>query len=344
MNIPTPYMIRQFCTHTKRAVFKSQKNVYNAECPICKEGKSSGKKRRLFYFIKGNYLFCHNCNESWSALEWLTVVTNKTVAEVVADVRANENIVTIEDVNPLSLEKEDSIKETEAALLRDEGLPGECVDLFDAQQVLFYKNNTTVKAAIEYIQRRRIDQAINRPKHLYVCLDDFTHKNRLLIPCYDLSGKLISYQTRTLLQDDQRPKYLTKDGEKGIFLEDNIDFDYPYLFIFEGPIDAMFVKNGIAVGGASLSVLQKTKMISHEMCHKCIYVFDNDKDNADMKKRISSLISENKNIFFWPKQLNGIKDINELCMRLSKNSIPTKFFIENTYSGVTALTRHQNAS
>jgi hypothetical protein len=71
-------------------------------------------------------------------------------------------------------------------------------------------------------------------------------RNRLhgFVDDYDENGKIIFYQTRAIYKKDETPaKYLSKvGGNKSIYGISNIDQNIDYLFMFEGPIDAMFVK------------------------------------------------------------------------------------------------------
>ena len=44
-------------------------------------------------------------------------------------------------------------------------------------------------------------------------------------------------------------KYIfPKDMKKLMYGIDNIDISFPYIFLFEGVFDSVFVKNGIATG------------------------------------------------------------------------------------------------
>jgi len=208
-----------------------------------------------------------------------------------------------------------------------------------SNQIAFHKDEKLVKKVIEYAQKRRLFTAVNRPKSLYVSLKDKVHKNRLIIPFYGESGKIESYQSRTL-DGDTYPKYLTKYGEKSLYGEDAIDNNIPYIFIFEGPIDAMFVKNAVAVGGSSMTDKQEA-FIKKCVDKEIIYVYDNDKNNKEMAKKIKNLIKQNKKLFVWPKEFKKFKDVNEVCCNLYLDELPYRFIVQNSYSGVEALMKQK---
>jgi len=170
-------------------------------------------------------------------------------------------------------------------------------------------------------------------------LDDRVHKNRLVVPFYGDNSKVICYQTRALTQN-QFPKYLTKFGEKELFGLPNIVSSIPYVFIFEGPIDSMFVKNGIAM--ASLAPTEnQIHQLNNLIGYQQIYVFDNDKNNKQTASKIEKYIKEGKQIFIWPKEFNKFKDFNEICCSLDLDEISWKFVLKNSAKGPEALIKQK---
>ncbi len=328
MELNQEFLIETFFSYCKRPIHKKYQNVFNAECPVCKEGKSAGRSRRLFYFPHKQYFYCHNCSKSWRPLEWIKEVTSLTVPEI------------IKKNNEKSGEGIKHIKST--PVIKDliiPDLPEGSVDLTDSTQVEFYKDNKFVKLALEYCQSRRLFTAINKCKRFFVSLEDKVHKNRLVIPFYNDSGKVVCYQTRALTQN-QFPKYLTKFGEKELFGINNVDSEIPYVFVFEGPIDSMFVRNGVAM--ASLAPTEKqlqqlTNLINFEQ----IYVFDNDKNNKQTSKKIEKYIKDGKKIFMWPKEFAKFKDFNEICCSLELDEISWKFLVKNSAKGNEALIKQK---
>jgi len=324
------YIIQNLFTYCKRPVYKKYQGVYNAECCICHEGSSSGQKRRLFYFPGERYFYCFNCSRSWNEINWLQEVSNKSFAEILKDSKqqcTNVNLVSLLSSQPDNTKNNYDIQP----------IPEDSVDICDNAQCEYYKGTSQysiLEKAINYCVSRRLFQAVNRPKSFFVSFSDFVHKNRLIIPFYSENGKIESYQSR-VLTGDEYPKYLTKFGDKCLYGENNIDTSIPYIFVLEGPIDAMFVKNGVAVGGATITDKQET-FLNKCFGQEIIFVYDNDKDNKEMDKKIQNLIKRNKKVFIWPKELQKFKDINEICCSLDINEFPYKFIVENSYSGIEA--------
>ena len=329
--LPQDYVIQALYSHCKRPVYKKYQRVYNAECCVCGEGHSAGRKRRLFYFPDDRYFYCFNCSRSWSELNWIHEISKKPVHEILKETKTFHSS---KEIQTKIAKQNEVVKAVDVP-----ALPDDAIDIFDSNQVSFHKEEKLVKNSVEYAQKRRLFTAINRPKSLYVSLRDKVHKNRLIIPFYGESGKVESYQSRSL-DGDVYPKYLTKYGEKSLYGENNIDNDIPYIFIFEGPIDAMFVKNAVAVGGSSMTDKQES-FIKKCVDKEIIYVYDNDKNNKEMSKKIKNLIKQNKKLFVWPKEFKKFKDVNEICCNLHLDELPYKFIVQNSYSGVEALMKQK---
>jgi hypothetical protein len=326
------FLLETFFSYCKRPLHKKYQNVFNAECPICKEGKSAGRTRRLFFFPHKGYFFCHNCSKSWRPFEWVREVTTMSVPEIIK--RNNEKSG---EVSQSIIKLPEVIAEKDNLVIPD--LPEGSVDLTDPVQIEFYKDNKYVKLALEYCISRRLMTATNSCNKFYVALEDIVHKNRLVIPFYGDNNKVICYQTRALTSK-QFPKYLTKFGEKELFGLNNIDSAIPYVFVFEGPIDSMFVKNGVAM--ASLSPTEKqSQQLNNIIGFEQIYVFDNDKNNIQTAKKIEKYIKAGKKIFIWPKEFSKFKDYNEICCNLELDEIPWKFVVKNAASGPEALIKQK---
>jgi hypothetical protein len=328
------FLIETFFSYCKRPLHKKYQNVFNAECPICKEGKSAGRSRRLFYFPHKGYFFCHNCSKSWRPLEWVREVTTMTIPEIIKRNNQKTGEVLQTTNHTKIVEEKDNVV---GFVIPD--LPEGSVDLTDSVQIDFYKNNKYVKLALQYCQTRRLFTATNSCKKFYLALEDKVHKNRLVIPFYGDNNAVICYQTRALTQK-QFPKYLTKFGEKELFGINNIDSSIPFVFVFEGPIDSMFVKNGVAM--ASLSPTERQlQQLNNLIGFEQIYVFYNDKNNKQTSKKIEKYIKNGKKIFIWPKEFSRFKDFNEVCCSLELDEIPWKFVVKNTATGPEALIKQK---
>lgn len=308
---------------------KKYQNTFNAECPVCKEGKSAGRSRRLFYFPNKEYFYCHNCCKSWRPMEWVKEVSGLTFPEIV-----KRNKEKAEGGSTFT-----NVVSAPTPLIELPDLPENSIELTDPKQADYFFDDDYVMLAQKCIRERRLVTAVNSCKKFYISLEDKVHKNRLVIPFFDENKKVICYQTRALSKE-QHPRYLTKFGEKEIFNIANIDSEIPYVFVFEGPIDSMFVRNGVAIASLSPTEKQLTTL-NNLIGYEKIYVFDNDKDNPQTAKRIEKHIKQNKRIFVWPQEFKKFKDFNEVCCKLKIDEIPWKFVVKNSAEGAEALIKQK---
>lgn len=337
MVIPSEYVLQKFYQYAGYPKFKKVSNTYIAGCPICHEGKSWGKKRRCIYLVEKNSICCHNCGWYSDTVKWIQEVSGMTFPEIVNE---SKNY----DILPLDvLAKEDVplIKKSQ------EKLPFDSINLFDSNQLDFYSNDKVVTDALSLIKERRLDKAINRPDSLYVTTKDRTHKNRIIIPFYDLNNDIIFYQSRCIYKEDLKyyPKYLSKiNGEKSLYNINKISDELDYIFIFEGPIDSFFVKNGTAVAGiqensdSMFTKLQEEQLNAFKFFKK-IWVLDNQRLDKASKTKTQRLVDAGESVFIWPEDIGkNYKDINEMCIDRKLNEIEPEFFINNSFSSLKAKT------
>jgi hypothetical protein len=315
LKIPESYLLNKFYSYSHEPSFKKYEGTYNAGCPVCREGKSLGKKKRLFYYPKTQSFYCFNCNKSWNGLSWLTDVTGMSIPEIKTEISTQKNSFEIDIKKQLPSSKR---------ILAD--LPYDSINLNDPLQLSFYQKNELIDRVLNYIRSRKLDTAVNRSKNLFLSLKDFIHKDRLCIPFYDENKKIIFYQTRCL--DDSQPRYLGKqNSEKTIFNIEKIDSSLDYIFLLEGPIDAMFIKNGVGVAGINLTNLQKEQLSRYPL-HQRIWILDNPRIDSTSNNKIQELISKDEKVFCWNNQY---KDLNEWCVSENINEIQPDIILNSLY-------------
>ena len=174
------------------------------------------------------------------------------------------------------------------------------------------------------------------------------YKNELWILNLTKKGKIAGVQIRSF--DPDKVKYRTYNISKiyqymNMTLEDedlailnqtsmtfniiNVDL-FDKLYVFEGGIDAMFLKNSVGISGVG----RNFDLV--ENLPETRYFFDN--DLAGFKKTKEKL-QEGKKVFMWKKFLDDIgidkkiKDFNDLIVYMVKNKIKYDFNeIENYFT------------
>lgn len=333
MILPEEYTIQKFHQLSGYAKKKHNGRIYEGGCPICKEGKSWGQKRRLYFILADNHIFCHNCGWTGNPINFIQEVQNISYYEILDEAKEYDilpNIIDTDDTTPV-----ESVTGT---------MPDDSINILDPAQLQYYMSSEIVKSVYDFTNKRNLRRACNRPKTLWVSLKDYIHKNRLILPFYNDVGHIEHYQSRAVLPTDTKlPKYLSKVGsEKTIFNLNNIDPDSDYIFIFEGPIDSCFVKNGVAVAGIQensnllFTSKQKQQLLKYPF-HKHIWVLDSQQQDRAAKLKTEKLIDQDQHVFIWPDEYGKrFKDFNDIAVYLKKDEIPQNFLLENTYTGLKA--------
>ncbi|MGA1049819.1 MAG: hypothetical protein ACO3UU_17580, partial [Minisyncoccia bacterium] len=297
-----------------------------------REGKSTGRKQRCYFIPSKNNIYCHNCGWSSTPINWIKEVSGTNFTDI------------IDELKTFDIDIENYIENDNkpATFTATPDLPRDCINLFDKSQVEFFKDNKVLQKDIKLIKNRNLDIAVNRPKALYLSLNDNIHKNRLVIPFYE-NGEVIFYQSRTILSNDTKSKYISKiNSTKSLYGFDQIDPRLDNVFIFEGPINSFFVKNGVAVAGIQEKSHQsftakQIEQLSSLVLYKKIWVLDSQWIDSASLSKSKILADQNETIFIWPEKIGRkYKDFNDLAMKFNIDEISAKFIADNSYKGMGA--------
>lgn len=340
-NLPEDYVTAKFREYANRVTYSSYSHTYNGGCPICHEGKSWGKKHRCWWNPSEGYIHCFNCGETWSPVRFIREASGMSNKQICDEIRSG--LYDYEDLDkPIStrFNEEEPSREEEAIIQSIEKLPDNSIDLSNKTQVEYYKDSPVLRACVKYMLSRRLNTAVNRPTKYFLCLgDDYTHKNRLVFPFYNQRGQIVFYQTRSIGEMSEKPdvRYLSKfSAEKSLFNIDKVDPDIKEVFIFEGPIDSCFVKNGIAVAGISagdrvdLGTLQSTQLEGLSLSHEFIWVLDSQWLDETSRVKTTALLQQGYKVFLWPKELGTrYKDVNDYCTDNGVDEFPVDIILSN---------------
>ena len=216
---------------------------------------------------------------------------------------------------------------------------------FDFKEPKFVKRDTNLEKisslnnshpARVYLEQRGIEDL----DYFYYCpkFKEWTNKQkktfdtlrqdspRIIIPFKDKAGNLFGYQGRSLAPK-AKIRYITimlDEDQPKIFGLDRVNTDEP-IYIVEGPFDATFIKNSVAMAGSDVDI--RTFGWSNH-----IWIFDNEPRNREIVARISKAISRGDQVVIWPKNIKQ-KDIND--MHLAGHDVQT-LVQSNVYQGLQA--------
>ena len=289
-------------------------NLATMSCPFCDEYHTSRKHghnaARGHYYIDRQDFWCFNCNKWASGLDLYAKLSG-------------------EDVSRGEFAKRFFFKRFSKDGLGDTTVAGSDVSGFNVNyrhprrlQVPDVLKHPLTDQGKAYLDKRRIFEAPNLDHEIpfYSCakkVSDVVY-NAITIP-WRFDGEDYFYQLR-FIDNVTLPfgKYYfpskQKTGlDKPVYGLDMIDVGFPYVICFEGVFDSIWVKNGVAIGGKTLSDYQRNIITTRYPRHKIVFAFDNDEAGKDAYR--SATVKYPFDLYLdWFKKSNGCKDINDLVL------------------------------
>lgn len=307
--------------------------LWNFRCPICGDSQKNLTKARGYVHKKETGLFykCHNCGVGLSFANFLKELDVRLHSEYIME-RYSNGVSKYSNSNAIAIVEKPTL-EFKTPKFSKIKLTIPCVK--DLEDDHYCK---------QYIKSRNIDG--DKYKYLYFA-EDFKEwvdslniginyqlmkdEPRLVIPFFDKDENLIAAQGRSLRGDSQL-RYITikveEDAPK-IFGLNTWD-ENKTTYIVEGPIDSLFVDNSLAMAGADLSTY--SSMFENK---DVVFIYDNEKRNKEIVKKMSQIIDRNYKIVIWPRHIVQ-KDINDM---FSNGVNIMEIIHKNTYQGLTAKTK-----
>ena len=324
--------------HASKQIIKQGKNGLNFACPVCGDStKDTTKKRAWILTDKAEpYFYCHHeCGgmslpnffkhfgETYTAPEENDFF--QTPVKLAPKYKYDPKEMALSEISKLAVPI-GTIMETFGATRIDENMPG--------WDYLVQRNLTPYKDYFLYWPE----------KHRLIILN--TLHEPATVRRWNESGyyfqsecDVIGFQARAL--GNQSVKYITYTLEKiraeagldyrpapgtedyvkllsQVFYSTHVDWESTVL-ITEGPLDALFLENSIALTGASKSHPKIDRN------HHCQYIFDNDKTGKEKQdQKVKSYTNKMQyNWFKLCKQIgnDNIKDINDVVNHCVINNI-----------------------
>ena len=311
---------------------KKKDNLYNFRCPYCGDSKKSKIKARAFLYRKKNdmYFRCHNCGQSTTFGNFLKYIDSEKYKEYVLERYKNG-----ESQNP-SAKVSVASKEVKDVTYQKVRMPTR--DALYGQKTI--SSLPESHPARKYVENRLIDikyfddlyfipkfyKFLDKIDQLGYKYNEETDHPRLVIPFRDKHGTLLGFQGRAF--GEEKPKYLTTMIAQApkIFGFDRLNFNET-VYILEGPIDAMFVPNSLAMAGADTD-------LSGE---QFVFVYDNEPRSKEIVNRLQKRIDNGDKVVIWSDTIKQ-KDMNDMRKAgVFTDAQGAKTLIDNnTYQGLIA--------
>ena len=276
-------------------------------CPFCGDTKSM----RAGYNLDKDAFHCFHCGIGFpEAFENVVEkLTGKNVINVMASLLKGENVFLTKET-PVLKHHDKNI----TPVNYNEFLKEECV-------VVTEKLGNHPISAWDFVKSRKLNTV---GRDFYYCHDkESRFFGRVIIPFFDTNGDCVYFQARYLGTEKVKIKYLNPHGTKDVvFGLDKVDRSKT-VPVLEGPLDAMFVENAVAICSSAPSKAQV------ELLKGLDLVFMLDNDEAGLKS-MRKLARKGFKVIKWPKGFGWKEDVNDYCVRLlvQKPKIRLTSFVE----------------
>ena len=269
-------------------------------CPFCGDSRKSSIKKRGYYTPSKCLYHCFNCETSMSGLKLLEQLSGSDFdrikleygrAKIRSSVSSRPKVLT-----PASaVSKLSDLVGLVPRIREDWKLP-------------------LSQAATEYLDHRKVLSAPFLRDRLYSC-QGRGGLEYILIP-WKLNGVECYYQFNDFQRHnaDGRKYIFPSKLQKVVFGLDNIDVSFPYVICFEGVYDSVFVKNGVCIGGKSLTPLQEQIISLRYPRHRIVLAFDNDAPGREATRRAIERTGGKFKYFKWYSEHEPAKDINDYVL------------------------------
>lgn len=283
-------------------------NLWNFRCPICGDSDTNKSKARGYIFVqKGEYIFhCHNCNDTKSLKNFIKIIDPNLHNEYVM-----ENLKESASHKPTTVENFTTNVSEHKFVKRDDPL----------------KKLKKISSLIDHPAKKYVvNRQIPTPFHakLFYCPKFQTWVNtfmpdkfedikfdepRLVIPFKNVNGDMIGLQGRSF-----NPKATLR------YITLMVDEDYPRLYgmdsldtrdtiyVFEGPIDSMFIPNSVASAGGD--IIRELPRLGVDKT-QYVVIYDNEPRNPHTIKKMEKAIDEGYTVCIWPDTITH-KDVNDM--------------------------------
>jgi predicted RNA-binding Zn-ribbon protein involved in translation (DUF1610 family) len=320
----------------------------NFRCPLCGDSKKNKVKKRAWLFEhNANLMFkCWNCGEAMAFSNLLKQLDAVLYKEYSVENFQNDKAHKWYQTKPIKVQKPQPKAEdkSERAFEKKKSVLDSldrCSNL--SPEHICYKYLKARKIPLQHWQNlyytdnycQWINDNVVKNKFSKVPTED----KRLVIPFFTVEGEPFAFQGRDLTNSPGAIRYITISPNKNSLLVygiNKIEPNQDQIFVFEGPIDSLYIPNSMAVASSGLSKLLKFKT------DKFIFVFDNEPRNKEIVKQMKKIIDSGAKVVIFPKEIS-YKDIGEMVQfgNLSPENV-VDILKKNVYNGLEAILHFNN--
>lgn len=273
----------------------------NLRCPLCGDSHKSATKKRGWIYLKNASFYCFNCSTGMSGIKFLQYISG----EAYEDIRKEYIKLCFRHGLNTNLSAQFDVPTAEPSI-------------FQLKSILNpdWKRPLSDKAKT-YLDNRLVTKAPFFNDPVYSCYSKKTNDEFILMP-WRINGIDAYYQLNDFQKLHSLKYIFPKDKKKLVAGLDNVDISWPYIILFEGYWDSLFVKNGCCVGTKAVTDYQLKLIRERYPHHQIVISFDN--DEAGLASMIKLMKSDNDFKYFrWFNQNTKEKDVNDYV--IAKNNV-----------------------
>ena len=294
--------------------------LWNFRCPYCGDSSKNKNKTRGYIFFKSEKCFfhCHNCSETHTFANFLKYVNPALFQQYQLEKfsSSDDKKHTVQSITnrPVKQQDDDPLK----ALTPVSALSGDhsCKAYVVSRQIptahhtrLFYCERY-MEWANQLVPGKFSENALRHDAP------------RLVLPFKTQKGELFGFQGRALNPQDEI-RYITimlDDKMHPLFGLEEVNLNQKF-YVFEGPIDSLFIPNSLATTGGRMDVtLDQVDFPKGN----AVLVYDNQPRNKDVIKNMLHAVRRGYKVCVWPSSLEE-KDINDMILKDVKTANYVKY-------------------
>ena len=276
---------------------------FNFRCPICGDSKKDKfKTRGWIYEHKGKMrMGCFNCNANMTLYDYIKEYRDDMYRDYIKERYKNED--TPEYEREVIVEEVPVLKAVSTLPYSEN-----CGELHESHPVRKWLFNRAIPAPLHKrffftTDWRKLANHIKPETYGY---EDKEY--RLVIPIYNKDKTISCIQGRALSDVDKSQRYLTikpHDDSNKVYGLERVK-DTGNVFFLEGPIDSIFIVNGIAIVGGQMNLGDAPYP------ERRVWVLDNEPRAVDTVRRIEKLVEAGEKIVLWDECPWISKDPNDM--------------------------------
>lgn len=294
-------------------LFKVKKeNLINIRCPFCGDSATRKHIARGYLYEKDNHFkyVCHNCGLNYNFSYFLKLLDHNLFRQYKFEKFGSKRKP---NAKPVFKEVKEELKK------RKNNIESLFEPLSDSAK--YYLKSRSIENSVDLFSI----SDTSKFQQFFPEYETLPKDERIVFPIRNRGKEVVGVTARSIDPKNKlRYVLLNYKNEPLIYGLDKVDISKD-VYVFEGAIDSLHVKNSVAVNGSDLK-----KVTEFIPMNKLILVFDNQPRNDIIIKKMISACQSGYRMVIWPNNLDE-KDANAIVQKHGQEKLNE--LLKNVYSG-----------